>query len=105
MKQEKFYSGSMKAIKEKYPDIYDVVVDLNEAVYTGNHLDYKTQKLVAIGIAASKADNHATKQQMKSGMKEFNISAEEIMDVLRIVLLTSGMPAFMQAVSVLEALS
>jgi alkylhydroperoxidase/carboxymuconolactone decarboxylase family protein YurZ len=37
-------------------------------------------------------------------MKELNITEEEIMDVLKIVLLTSGMPAFMHAVSILNAL-
>lgn len=104
MKQEKFYSKSMDDIKEDYPDMYDVIVNLNEAVYSGNNLDYKTQKLIAIGIAASKSDIHATKQQMKSAMNEFGITKDEIMDVLRIVLLTSGMPSFMQAVSTLKAL-
>ncbi|WP_042708421.1 carboxymuconolactone decarboxylase family protein [Methanobrevibacter wolinii] len=104
MKEQKFYSKSMCDVKEDYPEIYDVIVKLNDAVYTGNHLDYKTQKLIAIGIAASKADTHATKQQMKSAMNELDITKDEIMDVLRIVLLTSGMPAFMQAVNTLKAL-
>lgn len=94
----------MDIIKDKYPELYDVIVNLNENVFSGNTLDYKTQKLIAIGIAASKSDTNATRKQMKSGMKELNITEEEIMDVLKIVLLTSGMPAFMHAVSILNAL-
>ncbi|AGN16814.1 MAG: carboxymuconolactone decarboxylase family protein [Methanobrevibacter boviskoreani] len=104
MKQEKFYSNSMDIIKEDYPDIYDTIVKLNETVYSGSSLDYKTQKLIAIGIAASKCDKQATRKQIKSGIKELGITKEEVMDVLKIVLLTSGMPAFMHAVTILNAL-
>ena len=59
--------------------------------------------LIAIGITASRADPRATKKQIKSGMKELDITKEEIMDVLKIVLLTSGMPAFSKAVQILNS--
>ena len=36
-------------------------------------------------------------------MKELDITKEEIMDVLKIVLLTSGMPAFSKAVHILNS--
>jgi len=60
-------------------------------VLGGEALNWRaTQKLIAIGINASRSDETATKKQMMSGMKELGITKEEIVDVLRVVLLTSG---------------
>ena len=104
MKQEKFFGKGMSFIKEDYPELYESIVSLNESAYTGKSLDYKTQKLLAIGIQASKSDDRATRQQMVSAMKELDVSKDEIMDVLKVVLLTSGMPPFMKAVQILESI-
>ncbi|HTX61452.1 MAG TPA: carboxymuconolactone decarboxylase family protein [Methanobacterium sp.] len=104
MKQEVFYSKGMKHIKEDYPDIYDVDVKLNEVAYSGKVLDYKTQKLIALGITAAKSDDRATKKQIKSNMEEFGATRDEIMDVLRVVMLIAGKPAFMKAVNILYSI-
>ncbi|AAB98736.1 TPA: carboxymuconolactone decarboxylase family protein [Methanocaldococcus jannaschii] len=104
MKNEVFFGEGMKVVKEKYPDLYDIIVKLNDTVFTGKTLDYKTQKLIAIGIVASRCDEVAIEKQMKSAMKELGITKEEIADVLRVVLLTSGMPAFTKAMKILEKL-
>lgn len=104
MKDEVFYGKGIKDIKEDYPDIYDVVVSMNYILYSGKSLDYKTQKLIAVGIQASKSDDRAMREQMKSAMNELDITKEEIMDVLRIVLLTSGMPPFNKAVKILNSI-
>jgi len=101
MKEKVFYGKGMGLIKKDYPEIYDAVVGLNEAVYTGKTLDYKTQKLIALGITAASSDDRAVKKQMQSAIKEFDTNKDEIMDVLRIVLLTSGMPQFVKAVKIL----
>lgn len=101
MKEEVFYSTGMKKIKEDYPDLYQASVDLNEAAYTGKVLDYKTQKLIALGITAANSDDRATKKQILSNMQEFGATKDEIMDVLRVVLLIAGKPAFMKAVNIL----
>ncbi|ADZ10355.1 Carboxymuconolactone decarboxylase [Methanobacterium lacus] len=101
MKDEVFFSKGMNPIKEDYPDLYDISVSLNDVCYTGKSLDYKTQKLVAIGIAAASSDNRAIKKQILSGMKELDITKEEVMDVLRVVLLLSGKPAFMKGINAL----
>ncbi|MBN1234974.1 MAG: carboxymuconolactone decarboxylase family protein [Methanotrichaceae archaeon] len=74
---------------------------MNEAIYTGKALGYKTQKLIAIGINAAASDDRATKKQMMSGMKELAITKDEIVDVLRVVLLTSGMPPFTKGMKTL----
>jgi alkylhydroperoxidase/carboxymuconolactone decarboxylase family protein YurZ len=104
MKNEVFVGEGMKYVKEDCPDLYEAIVKLNDTVYSGKVLDYKTQKLIAIGIAASTGDEKSTKKQMKSGMSELGITKEEIADVLRVVLLTSGMPAFTKAMKILYEL-
>ncbi len=101
MKEEVFYSKGMKKIKEDYPDLYQVSVDINEVAYTGKVLDYKTQKLIALGITAANSDGRATKKQIISNMQEFGVTKDEIMDVFRVVMLIAGKPAFMKAVNML----
>ncbi|WP_225370422.1 carboxymuconolactone decarboxylase family protein [Methanobrevibacter arboriphilus] len=91
----------MGPIKRDFPDIYEAIVELNDAVYTGKVIDYKTQKFIALAIAASNSDDRAVKKQIQSAINEFNATKDEIMDVLRIVLLTSGMPPFVKAVKIL----
>ncbi len=101
MKKEVFYGKGMGPVKKDFPDIYEAIVGLNEAVYTGKSLDYKTQKLIALAIAASNSDDRAVEKQIKSAITELGATKDEIMDVLRIVLLTSGMPPFVKAVKIL----
>ncbi len=101
MKEDIFYGKGMAHVKKDYPDIYKAVVELNEAAYTGKVLDYRTQKLIALGITAAASDDRAMKKQMMSAMKEFDISRDEIVDVLRVVLLTSGNPPFTKAMKIL----
>ena len=99
MKEEVFFSKGMKYVKEDYPDLYDLSIQLNDVCYTGKALDYKTQKLIAIGIAAAASDDRAVKKQILSGMKELGITKDEVVDVLRVVLLLAGKPAFTKAIN------
>jgi alkylhydroperoxidase/carboxymuconolactone decarboxylase family protein YurZ len=105
MKDEVFFGEGMAKVKKEYPEIYNAIVSLNEAAYAGKVIDYRTQKLIALGINASASDDRATKKQMASAMKEFNITKDEIVDVLRVVLLTSGMPPFTKAMKILYELT
>ena len=57
MKEEVFYGKGMGRVKEEDEELYQAIVALNDAVWNGKALDYKTQKLIAIGIAASNADS------------------------------------------------
>ncbi|HNR58005.1 MAG TPA: carboxymuconolactone decarboxylase family protein [Methanothrix sp.] len=104
MKEEVFFGEGMVGVKKDYPDLYEAIVGLNEATYTGKVLDYKTQKLIALGIAAASSDERATMKQMMSAKKEFGVTKDEIVDVLRVVLLTSGMPPFTKAMKILYEL-
>jgi alkylhydroperoxidase/carboxymuconolactone decarboxylase family protein YurZ len=104
MKDEVFFGEGMGKVKAEYPDLYNAIVGLNEAAYTGKVIDYRTQKLIALGINAAASDDRATKKQMMSAIKEFGITKDEIVDVLRVVLLTSGMPPFTKAIRILSEL-
>ena len=64
MKGEVYYGKGIRELEGENPDLYELVTDLNETVWNGKVLDYKTQKLIAIGITASRADPRATKKQM-----------------------------------------
>ncbi|MBQ6813778.1 MAG: carboxymuconolactone decarboxylase family protein [Methanobrevibacter sp.] len=100
MKEEVFYGKGMNSLKKDEPELYEAIVGLNEAVWNGKALDYKTQKLIAIGIAAANSDTRATEKQIKSGKEELGISRDEVIDVLRVVLLTSGMQPFNKALQI-----
>lgn len=102
MKEEVFYGMGMKKTRTEYPEIYDAIIKLNDAVYNGKVLDYKTQKLIAIGIAASRCDESATEKQMRSAIKELGVTSDEIVDVMRVVLLLSGMPSFTKGMRIIE---
>jgi len=101
MKEQVFFGEGMAMVKRDYPDLYEAIVALNEAAYTGKVLDYRTQKLIAMGINAAASDERATKKQMISAIKEFGVTKDEIVDVLRVVLLTSGMPPFTKGMKTL----
>ncbi len=60
MKEEVFFGEGMARTKTEYPDLYKAIVGLNEAIYNGKALDYKAQKLIAIGINAATSDDRAT---------------------------------------------
>jgi alkylhydroperoxidase/carboxymuconolactone decarboxylase family protein YurZ len=104
MKEEIFFGEGMANVKKDYPDLYNAIVGLNEAAYTGKTVDYRTQKLIALGINAANSDDRAVKKQMMSAMKEFGVTKDEIVDVLRVVLLTSGMPPFTKGMKILYEL-
>ena len=82
MKEEVFYGKGMGKLKEEDEDLYQAIVALNDAVWNGKALDYKTQKLIAIGIAASNADSRATEKQIMSAKKELGVTRDEVVDVL-----------------------
>ena len=105
MKDQVYYGKGINQLEDDNPDLYELVNNLNSTVWNGKSLDYKTQKLIAIGIAASRADPRATKKQIQSAIQELGITKDEIVDVLRVVLLTSGMPAFSKSLQILNSVT
>ena len=103
MKGGVYYGKGIRELEGEHPDLYELVTDMNDVVWNGKVLDYKTQKLIAIGITASRADPRAVKKQIRSAIEVLGITPEEIVDVLRVVLLTSGMPAFSKSLQILNS--
>ena len=103
MKGDVYYGKGIRELKDSHPDLFELVSNINDTVWDGKVMDYKTQKLIAIGITASRADPRATKKQMRSAIEVLGITKEEIVDVLRVVLLTSGMPAFSKSLQILNS--
>ena len=103
MKGYVYYCKGIRELKDSQQDLFELVSNINDTVWDCKVLDYKTQKLIAIGITASRADPRATKKQMRSAIEVLGITKEEIVDVLRVVLLTSGMPAFSKSLQILNS--
>ena len=120
MKGDVYYGKGIRELRDSHPDLFELVSNINDTVWDGEVLDYKTQKLIAIGITASRADPRATKKQIRSAIEVLGITKEEIVDVLRVVLLTSGieivdvlrvvlltsgMPAFSKSLQILNSVT
>ena len=104
MAKSKFMSSYMDKLRADYPELYEMFVQLNDEVYTPKILDEKTLKLVAIALVAGTNDGTSIKMQMQNAINEYGITKDEIMDVLRMVLLISGKPAFTKSVGILYSL-
>ena len=75
MKGDVYYGKGIRELEDEYPDLYDVVSNINETVWNG------------------------------SAIEVLGITKEEIVDVLRVVLLTSGMPAFSKSLQILNSVT
>ena len=104
MAEKVFYGKGIKRIKKEDPQLYDSIEKLDKNVWNANSLDYRTQKLIAIAISATNPDSSSFLKQVSKAKKELDISRDEIMDVLKVVLLTSGMVPFNHALEVVNKL-
>ena len=104
MSEKVFYGKGVRRIKKEDPELYDAIENLDKNVWNGSSLDYRTQKLIAIAISATNNEGNSFMKQVSKAKKELDISRDEIMDVLKVVLLTSGMPAFNKSLEVVNKL-
>ena len=44
MKGDVYYGKGIRELEDQYPELYELVSDINETVWDGKILDYKTQK-------------------------------------------------------------
>lgn len=98
--EEHWMSKNMILLKKDYPDLYKNMAELKEIIYTDNVHDDRTLKLVSIALTAANEDIRGTRKQIISGIKEFNFTREELIDILKVVLLLAGKPAFMKAIGI-----
>ena len=104
MSEKVFYGKGVRGIKKEDPLLYDSIVELDKKVWDSSVLDYKTQKLIAIAISACNQEGSSFLKQASKAKKELGITKEEMMDVLKVVLLTSGMIPFNKALDVVNKL-
>ena len=104
MGEKVFYGKGIRQIKKEDPELYHSIENLDKNVWNANTLDYKTQKLIAIAISATNPESSAFLKQVAKAKKELDISRDEMMDVLKMVLLTSGMMPFNKALEVVNKL-
>ena len=104
MGEKVFYGKGIRQIKKENPELYDSIENLDKNVWNANVLDYRTQKLIAIAISATNHESNSFLKQASKAKKELNISRDEMIDVLKVVLLTSGMIPFNHALEVVNKL-
>ena len=75
------------------PKMYELVMKLESHIWDDGALTRKTKKLIAIAIAASMRDQHATHAQL-IGAANLGISKKEVEEALRVAFLLAGMPAY-----------
>ena len=95
-----FHGKGLNKLKKEDECLFNVISALDEIVWQEGAVDRKTKKLIAIAIVASKGNAGGLEKQIRSGKKQFGITKEEVMDVLKVVLLTSGMQAFNSSLQV-----
>ena len=100
MGEKVFYGKGIRQIKKEDSKLYDSIENLDKSIWDGNALDYRTQKLIAIGISATNNESSSFLKQLSKAKKELDLSRDDVMDVLKVVLLTSGMIPFNNALEV-----
>ena len=104
MAEKVFYGKGVRRIKKEDPELYGSIENLDKNVWNASSLDYRTQKLIAIAISATNSESSSFLRQVSKAKKELDISRDEMMDVLKVVLLTSGMIPFNHALEVVKKL-
>jgi len=92
-----------KELKKTDPDIFNLVMKLDQMVWDDGALNRKTKKLIAIAIAAALRDQHAIKAQMQ-GAHALGVTKEEVEEALRVAFLLAGMPAYVNGKIIEEEL-
>jgi 4-carboxymuconolactone decarboxylase len=75
------------------PEMFEMVMKLEGHVWDDGALSRKTKKLIAIAIAASLRDQHATHAQLL-GASNLGLTKKEVEEALRVAFLLAGMPAY-----------
>jgi alkylhydroperoxidase/carboxymuconolactone decarboxylase family protein YurZ len=75
------------------PDMYNLVIKMEDHIWDDGKLTRKTKKLIAIAIAAALRDQHAVHAQL-IGAANLGVTKAEVEEALRVTFLLSGMPAY-----------
>ena len=75
------------------PAMYNLVIKMEDHIWSDGKLTRKTKKLIAIAIAAALRDQHAVRAQLM-GAASLGVSKAEVEEALRVAFLLAGMPAY-----------
>ncbi|MGB8220261.1 MAG: carboxymuconolactone decarboxylase family protein [Methanoregula sp.] len=75
------------------PEMYNLVIKMEDHIWDDGKLTRKTKKLIAIAIAAALRDQHAVHAQL-IGAANLGVTKAEVEEALRVTFLLSGMPAY-----------
>jgi len=70
-----------RELAEKDPQMYEMVMKMEGHIWDDGALSKKTKKLIAIAIAASLRDQHATRAQL-AGAANLGVSKKEVEEAL-----------------------
>ena len=93
----KFFRG----LQVSSPEMYDMVMKLDQNIWADGAISKQTKKLIAIAIAAALRDQHAVHAQL-AGAPELGITKNQIEEALRVTFLLSGMPAYVYGKAALD---
>jgi alkylhydroperoxidase/carboxymuconolactone decarboxylase family protein YurZ len=82
-----------RELTTKEPEMFELVMKLEQHIWDDGALTRQTKKLIAIAIAAALRDQHAVRAQL-AGAASLGITKEEVEEALRVTFLLSGMPAY-----------
>ena len=82
-----------RELTTKEPEMFNLVMRLEQHIWDDGKLSKQTKKLIAIAIAAALRDQHAVHAQL-AGAKSLGVTKAEIEEALRVTFLLSGMPAY-----------
>lgn len=82
-----------RELEKTDPDLFNLMMKLDQMVWDDGALSRKTKKLIAIAIAAALRDQHAIKAQMQ-GAHALGVTKDEVEEALRVAFLLAGMPAY-----------
>ena len=82
-----------KELTTNDPEMFNLVIKMEDHIWSDGKLTKKTKKLIAIAIAASLRDQHAVRAQLM-GAANLGCTKAEIEEALRVAFLLAGMPAY-----------
>lgn len=92
-----------RELEKSDPDLFNLMMKLDQMVWDDGALSRKTKKLIAIAIAAALRDQHAIKAQMQ-GAHALGVTKDEVEEALRVAFLLAGMPAYVNGKAIEEDL-
>ena len=92
-----------KELTVKDPKMYEMVMKLEGHIWDDGVLTRQTKKLIAVAIAASLRDQHATRAQLE-GAEKLGVTKAEVEEALRVAFLLAGMPAYVYGKAQLDEL-